>query len=355
MIKKIKIKNFKKLDELQLDNLTKINIIGGENNTGKTSFLESLFLFFDLLNPNAIIKQLVWRGTKGFELTKDSVWLPIFKEFDISKNIEIELDSYNECSEKLKIKHNKEFKKKIFSQQLTFDGAENITEPISITESLDFEYIKDKKTEALVHSMIDYGKVEFNIEKTTSSLKRAAFIHDSSQNNLNELANAFGKIEVLSQTKEIVNFLKIIEPKLKSLTTIALGNQSMIYGDIDLKRKVPIQYMGGGTVKLLSILLHIANVEGGAIFIDEIENGFHYSVQQGIWRTIHKAATKYNCQVFVTTHSYEVIKNLLPILTKKNQKDFSYIRFEKKNNMINTKQYESDMLQTAIERSWEVR
>ena len=44
------------------------------------------------------------------------------------------------------------------------------------------------------------------------------------------------------------------------------------------------------------------------VFIDEIENGIHHSVQCKVWKAIGKLARDLDIQVFATTHSLEMIR-----------------------------------------------
>ena len=46
MLKSLSIKNFRLFRELQIDTLNRINLISGENDTGKTALLEALCLLF---------------------------------------------------------------------------------------------------------------------------------------------------------------------------------------------------------------------------------------------------------------------------------------------------------------------
>ena len=43
-------------------------------------------------------------------------------------------------------------------------------------------------------------------------------------------------------------------------------------------------------------------------FIDEIENGLHYSVHKDVWRPLELWQRQLDIQVFATTHSYEMIR-----------------------------------------------
>ncbi|MDI9336652.1 MAG: AAA family ATPase, partial [Gammaproteobacteria bacterium] len=43
MLEQLSIKNYKCFHELHIDHLSKIVLLGGDNNSGKTSFLEAIF------------------------------------------------------------------------------------------------------------------------------------------------------------------------------------------------------------------------------------------------------------------------------------------------------------------------
>ncbi len=47
----------------------------------------------------------------------------------------------------------------------------------------------------------------------------------------------------------------------------------------------------------------------GYLFIDEIENGIHYTNFDTLWRIIFQAGKEANCQIFATTHSKESIES----------------------------------------------
>lgn len=61
-------------------------------------------------------------------------------------------------------------------------------------------------------------------------------------------------------------------------------------------------------VRMASLALAMAMVEGGVFLVDEIENGVHHSVLSDVWRVIDDASRKLNAQVFATTHSYECLR-----------------------------------------------
>ena len=44
---------------------------------------------------------------------------------------------------------------------------------------------------------------------------------------------------------------------------------------------------------------------GGMIFIDEVENGLHYSVLEDVWKELSWLSKEFDVQIFATTHSNE--------------------------------------------------
>ena len=114
--------------------------------------------------------------------------------------------------------------------------------------------------------------------------------------------------EILKNKDEdfILEALRIIEPKINDIVL----SQNEILVDIGLDKRIPINMMGDGARKILSILTTIYECRGGIVLIDEISNGFHYSVMKDLWRAIIFASKKHGVQVFATTHDLDSIKGL---------------------------------------------
>jgi len=51
MITRLNISNFKCFEHLELPQLSRVTLLGGRDNIGKSSLLEAMFMFFDRLNP----------------------------------------------------------------------------------------------------------------------------------------------------------------------------------------------------------------------------------------------------------------------------------------------------------------
>ncbi|WP_297991244.1 ATP/GTP-binding protein [Anoxybacillus sp.] len=356
MIRFVEIKNFKSLNHLVLSDLGRINLFGGKNNVGKTTLLEALFLFFDRLNPNMLLRQYNWRGVAGMPIRPDTMFAPIFCNFDLSKIIQIKIVRGRGAEEIMSLRF-KDENQHVFSVPVRIDerlGSSNE----SIQSLVEIEY-KDakRKEEDLFHFFINTNG-GFGMQVVQAKFKEeqhAYFLGSKIPFNPVETAVRYGELDIRGEAEQLLPYLQTIEPRLRSLVSIALPNgESMLYGDIGLVKKVPIAYMGDGLSRLLTILLAISYTRNGVVFIDEIENGFHYSTMPKIWDILMKAANDYDCQIFATTHSYECLSSAVTGISEKKD-DFRYIRLERTKEKIVPKTFSFSMIQMAVEQGWEVR
>ena len=89
---------------------------------------------------------------------------------------------------------------------------------------------------------------------------------------------------------------------------LSVGSDDILYCDVGFNELVPVNIVGEGINRLLSIILAIYEASNGIVMIDEVENGFHYSSLPFLWEAIFESAREFNVQVFATTHSFENIK-----------------------------------------------
>lgn len=78
----------------------------------------------------------------------------------------------------------------------------------------------------------------------------------------------------------------------------------------DAERPVPLGSFGDGIRRLMILALGLTQVSGGTLLVDEIDTGLHYSVMSDMWRLVVKKAMNSNIQVVATTHSWDCIEGL---------------------------------------------
>lgn len=359
MINKIEaIRNFKSLESLNDLELKKLTLISGKNNIGKTNLLEALFFMHDRLNVQSLIRLQNFRGINIINAIPENVFAPIFYDYDLHKEIELQLIRDN-LSESLSIKYNSDFK--------SYSYARNIKEfkliPESTTAnnqipsaSLEFIYKLAEKEEERFHL---YANQEaLGIEKETevnSKITKVIYISSRTFNNPSENALRYGELDIKGKTAIVLETLRMIDERIKAISTVETGLGSQLYADFGLKNKLPVNMIGDGVTRLLTIILAIMVNQEGIVLIDEIENGFHYSVYRNVFKIISKVALEANCQIIMTTHNKELIVAACES-AREYEDDFKFIRLERnKQQVLVAKEFTYENLTTALEYQMEVR
>src|SRR5450432_3508407 len=96
MIDSVKIDNFRGFAELEVNGLKPINILVGDNSSGKTAFLEAILLSSAAV-PQIAFQLNEWRQLgRHIELRMDAssywgLWEGLFHQYDLSRSIRIEV------------------------------------------------------------------------------------------------------------------------------------------------------------------------------------------------------------------------------------------------------------------------
>jgi AAA15 family ATPase/GTPase len=348
------MKNFRCFENLTLENLSRLNLIGGMNNVGKTSLLEAIFLILGANVPDLSLRINMLRGIEQFSNDYETMWGWLFNNKKTNSTIELIAESEDKANTEI-------LKINLSSESLSLSRQHNIQEKTKLLSSLTTELIPNKLN-------LSYQKGDLKIDSSLIIspdglitgkrepiyLKPGVFISSILRSN-REDTERFSNLEKKNRQDEIVNTLQLLEPRLKRLAVLIEGGLPMIAGDIGISELIPIAYMGEGISRLLSIILAIATTENGVVLIDEIENGLHYSTMIDIWKGIDLISSKTNTQIFATTHSLECIKSAHKAFFDNVNYDFAYHRLERINNVIKTVSYDQETIDTSVEMDFEMR
>jgi hypothetical protein len=353
----ITINNFRCFKEFSMSSFERINLIGGKNNVGKTTLLEALFLLLGATNISLILKINAFRGIETFTgeaaTIRETLWNHLFHDFNNQAIITVnsELGTGNKLGLTLKQIEG-------LPTTYTISGSFPTKVPADNSEmsgqALELRYTDITGKIYQVELRVDAKGINLPpplIEPIFPGITLPARFRPSLQEN----AARYGKLEMSDSHYDLVQALKIVEPGLKRLATIVGGSGPMLYGDIGLGRMLPLSMMGDGLGSLATLLLAISSASGGVVLIDEIENGFHYSILEKVWQAIAETARRYNTQIFATTHSFECIEAAHTAFQAMEKYDFRYHRLQKTDDTIEARTLDQDTLQNTIESGWEIR
>ncbi len=355
MLQEVTIKNFKCFKDLYVPELGRMTLISGKNNVGKTSLLEALFLFLDRGSPHMLLRQYGWRGIPKVNLEPSSLYGPFFRNNNIQKELSIEI-KMDGSQYKALYKFTENFvpptppsAKPVTSASTTEDIP-----PINVN-ALDIVYThKDKKIQTSHHWVGQKGNINLTIDKMIEQTCPAHFL--STRIDLGkDLIDVFSKLSQQDKEDEVIEFLKIIEPRLEAIKIITSKDIIALHGKLDdLECTLELNLMGQGLVKLLRIILAIIAAQNGVVFVDEFENGLHHSVLSKVWLAIAKALRNYNCQLITTTHSNECLEASCDAY-KEYPEDYRHIRLDRKGSEFSAKLSNYEMIASAIKANLELR
>lgn len=363
MYKSFKVRNFRGFCELTIDNLRRINLIAGANNVGKTALLEAFFLHAGAYNPELAFRVNAFRGVESFKIELErwsgTPWDSLFYRFDTSEPIELEGNDVATGYRllRLKVLHEPSDLVKVVQPAYQWTAGREVPQSIPSTlepaKVLELEYQRGEQKGSYYVVLSQRGILYEPLPPPPPfpTFFLGTRLHMSPK----EGAELFGRLETFGKQDHILRVLQLIEPRLKRLAVIVTGDEPVLHGDIGAGRLMPLPLMGGGMVRLASLVLYIGNASGGVVLVDEFENGLHHSVLLKVWQAIGQVAREFNTQVIATTHSFECIVAAHRAFSEAGDYDFRLYRLEQGHEKINVVSYNREDLEAAIEIGLEVR
>ena len=346
----LKLKNFRGFRDFHIE-LKPVTLISGKNNAGKTGLLESIFLFLDYAEPSVFLKLQGFRGVRLFELSSRNLWEPLFFNEDTSVPVCIELGARSRIT--FSKNNSPTVANTIVKGHDGFKQAPNTNYPLSCifksgSYAFEGEYIVDGQNLTLSPSD--------GTNSPTLGLK-VRYIGPHVAMTEAEVAESIGVLELSRGKERLIEILGIIDKDISELTVIMSRGMPNIYVGKKDGTKRPLSIFGDGIRKLLHIAITILSSPNSVLLLDEIENGFHYTLFPKLWEAISTLSHSENCQVVATTHSYECIEGAVEGLNASGQQaEFTFARIDKiENGEIKAKQFTHEMLENALASNWEVR
>ncbi len=352
MIPSFEIENFRLFKHLVIDKLSRVNLITGKNNVGKTSLLEALKIYLTEGSIKRISEVLRGRDENAILQESDVKHFFRYKKFD-KQELKIYLGLLSNEKNSLEINFvwfvedwdkNGNRKPRILNKKESIDfGAQPGLQVLFKGNSQLFDL--EKENHIIIHPI------------TLGKKYPVCFFVPSNVINIVSFIDLWEKIDLTDKADVVIDCLHLIAPELERISTKGKGKSRIFFAKTsDYSFPVPLYILGEGINKLLYIILCLVNASNGTLLIDEIENGIHYSIQPKLWKLIMELAERLDVQVFVTTHSWDSVEGFQEALN-----EFHYpeqgqlIRLKEKNGEILTTVFDAKEIAIATRYNIEVR
>ncbi|MCQ2675123.1 ATP/GTP-binding protein [Helicobacter pylori] len=341
MIQSVRIKNFKTFKDTQIDGFTKLNIITGGNNVGKSNLLEALYcLVGKSMHPCANLTE-IYDNIHKEPLTTESKNL-MFYGLDTEKEIQIVTTLDNNQTLDLQIKFIASENQKVIESQI-IPTAEQTQMP----SQLNFTLKKNNEEIYNDHLNIDkfpnqsgYNRQFKNFEPSQLQkllpFESAAIITPNDVARKRDVINSNAihimNPNIIQAVRKILDENQLEKELNERLNQFDNNIQSISFNTNNqlklkvknIKEKLPLSAFGDGLKKYLHIVSAFMADNAKTIYIDEVENGLHFSRMKLLLRCVIDFINDNkdgNLQVFMTTHSQEFIEILDQVIR---EKDFAH-------------------------------
>ena len=322
-IKSFNIYDFRGIKNLKLNDLKGINIITGDNNSGKTSVLEVI----NYLSGVDSLSNLAYSTTRGVNdynqantrflpYERIQYLFPIDQKspvihycFEMNKKIDVKIEKKKAYD----ILPQSEIRK---LQGYTFDKIkEQITKYddsfIENTEEIEISYLKFLLDDKLLkeEKMTQYSRIKRAESKFyINTVYVTPFKHTTNEVYLTEVLNN------PKYYQEMIEVLKEFDDNIMSINadTHNLTNKKryMILSK-NHNQAIPLELYGDGMKKAILLMSAVITAQNGILLLDEFETAIHTSAMIKVFSWILRACKKLNVQIFLTSHSEEAINKLL--------------------------------------------
>lgn len=347
MIKSIDIRNFRCYRQLTVEKVGRINIIVGDNGTGKTALLEAIFL--PLATHMEVAQRMQSsRGLAGAysgspHAIEKAIWGDFFHNYRMNDAISVSLTGSGEEARSVTVG------KVPLEDSLPLSTGGT---PIPVAGPLSFVWKDAAGRIYQAVSQLNAGGLVLGGtgEDLPGFFMFSAFTSIPAQ----ESAQRFSDLSKAKRQRKFVEVFCEEYPWIEDISVELSAGLPLLYATIkDQPEKIPLGNVSGGINRVISIMLGVAARRQSIVLVDEIENGIHHAHHVSIWRSIIRFVREYDSQLFVTTHSEEWLEALAEAASG-GVDDMVLWRLERNQNGPVLRQFSGRAMEAAI-RGGEVR
>ena len=314
-INSIEISKFRGIKELSVSHFSNINLIVGDNNSGKTTFLEALQLLF--VNPSIESIKRVFESWTAINPRNDfyTSFINMFNNEQNNKNLSLSLfanTNHGEYDFELKGKE-----EDVFTESIIDEIKVPRIKKIQLKKQPNFYPEMTKLFTGEIITKSENNVIEKEVRCTAldriissfDSKKEVQYLPSFGHMRSDLLQNIVNNLEYKKLT---IDILRKFDESIEDICYTKTDNDIFLETIITKKGvNMPFSVYGDGIKKILYILNRIFDAKDSVLLIDEIETGLHKKYYDLLFPVVFYLAEKFNTQLFISTHSREVIESIL--------------------------------------------
>lgn len=319
MLKTLELRGFRGFKSYALKDLTRVNLIVGKNNCGKTTVLEAVELLVSNGHPSAFEEVGHRRGGynrggvdishlfSGHVCQPGNRFLLTSDDHKLSATI-LSLDEVGEDVERWDMTST--------PQRALDEDYESAPEfGLRIAAGADGSpaVFPVNKEGMLLYDFRRRSRRRRSSEPPVRYLGMDAVVDDRTQTATVRMNDAWNDVIAEGREDEIARDMQLLVPEIVSIHFLIGAGKSgstVLVGRRGGGHRMPIGSYGDGLRRLLALRLAVHGANHGFLLIDEIDAGLHWTVMEDVWRLLVQVAKESDVQVFATTHSYDSIRGL---------------------------------------------
>ncbi|PKM37120.1 MAG: hypothetical protein CVV06_07505 [Gammaproteobacteria bacterium HGW-Gammaproteobacteria-10] len=369
----IEINGFRGLRSLNLEGLGRINILVGDNNSGKSSVLEALSILCQPQNPDewlsmvrrrdfggldeTIVQSLRWCFTQAaitdYEtLIEATCSFKSYGSFPL-RELNVKYSEFMGVPNPNEIRHSS---RRVLGRDLAVGELMRGAELLHIPDWTSQSFHRESKSHSTLKVFEDFYAYPFLLGK-----QKLGYGLDSKT--LTPYSYQLNRTQLRSQSKQLfeddsLELLKDFDTNVEGIRIASFsGGRAAIYIKHHKLGVAPLSVFGDAmrrAVLLAATLLSLK--EGGILLIDEVEVGIHVDALTNVFRWLVDAARKRKIQIFVTTHSLEALDALISASSVQEEEDIVAFHLSQTEEKTECKRFSGDLLhRLRFERGLDLR